>query len=88
MRGCDREAGHGRVVTEPMRVSGVRSPGKSGPLFRPGTRPVHGDVTVEACAARDFEKMSLIPQALNFLSIGIVLPVAAAGAPGRPALQS
>ena len=88
MRGCDREAGHGRVVTGPMRVSGVRSPGQSGPLFRPATRPAFGDVTVEAHVARDFEKMSPIPQALTFPSIGVVLPGAAAGAPPRPPLQS
>jgi hypothetical protein len=56
MRGCDREAGRGRVDTGPMRVSGVRSPAELGPLFRPATRPVYGDVTVKARFARDFKR--------------------------------
>jgi hypothetical protein len=36
LRGCDRGTGRERVVSGPMRVSGVRSP--EGPLFRPTTR--------------------------------------------------
>jgi hypothetical protein len=36
LAGCDREIGYERVVSGPMRVSGVRSP--KGPLFRPTTR--------------------------------------------------
>ncbi len=36
LRGCDRGTGRERVVSGPMRVSGVRSP--EGPLFRPATR--------------------------------------------------
>jgi pimeloyl-ACP methyl ester carboxylesterase len=51
LRGCDRGADHERVVADPSRVSGVRSP--EGPLFSPTTRPAFGDATVEARSATE-----------------------------------
>jgi hypothetical protein len=52
-RGCDGGADHGRLIADPMRVFGVRSP--EGPLFRTMTRPI-GDRQNDECrplAARD-----------------------------------
>jgi hypothetical protein len=83
MRGCDREAGHGRVDTGPMRVSGVRSPTDLGPLFRPATRPVSGDVTVKACLARDFKRTDSPFRGRSSLPMLVRPHLTSAGAPQR-----
>ena len=51
-RGCDRGTGRERVVSVPMRISGVRSP--KGPLFRPTTRhpSTHRLEPAPPCAGR------------------------------------
>ena len=88
MRGCDREAGLGRVDTGPMRVSGVRSPEELGPLFRPATRPVYGDVTVKGRLARDFKRTDSSFRRRIRRPTFVALLLTSAGAPPRPALQN
>ena len=83
MRGCDREAGLGRVDTGPMRVSGVRSPEELGPLFRPATRPDYGDVTVKARLARDFNRTDSPFQGRIRPPMLVELHLTSAGAPER-----